>query len=141
MRNLKRSSAVIVPKTFMTPFTMSSMRVQSSVLYEEAECERRVEFDMGQNTDKESGSRIRNDNLRDRKKKEGCEKERREGKEKERETRRESKREGGKVRPPAYILHGHKYPIQQPKSILKNTEVSSNWQAQASCIPFQQQVS
>jgi hypothetical protein len=144
VRDLKRSSVVIVPKTFRTPFTMPSVRGYSSTLCEEAEHGKRVGFDTSQNASREAGGkeagrrtmstpgfRIRNENLRDREKKE-----RKGGKEAEKEVKREWK-EGGKEQPPTSPPHGYKYPTQQPKSILKRTEASLGSEIQ-SCIPLQQ---
>ena len=76
-----------------------------------------------------------------REKKERKERERKEDKEernerKEKEGRRETISMGREVRkgqaPPMAVLHGYKYPVGQPKSILKRTENASPPPAQVS---------
>src|SRR5437762_10081733 len=73
---MKRSSAILVPRTFRTPYNEGfqvPMRV-SSPIYEEVEFERRVEFHMSRNTERDvsyhSGSPpgpwIRNEIFRER---------------------------------------------------------------------------
>jgi hypothetical protein len=158
VRDMKRSSAILVPRTFRTPL---SPRPQSPV-YEEPEYERRVEFDMRRHTVKEGygkdvsyrvgsppGPWTRKENVREKERKEGGKEKERKEPSKERDVRRDTvkdrevKKEGMRevkkegirdvrkesvreVRkgqpPPTAVLHGYKYPIQQPKSILKRTE-------------------
>jgi hypothetical protein len=148
---VKRSSAVIVPRTFRVPGGgVPSPRVYAPV-YEDVENERRVEFDMSRNTGREMmGKEHRNTAPAGdgwgwrREKKERKERERKEDKEernekKEKEGRRETISMGREVRkgqaPPMAVLHGYKYPVGQPKSILKRTENASPPPAQVSGIP------
>lgn len=111
VRDLKRSSAVIFPRTFRTPTMSLPPRVIEPVYEEESEYERKVEFDIHRNSsndglgkEKQSreslpahGPKVRKEHLRD--------------------------REGRKGQPPpSSVLVGYKYASQHPKSILKRTE-------------------
>ena len=142
----KRSSAVIVPRTFRVPWDGVPAPKVYSPVYEEGEgYERRVEFDMSRNTGREMGKEYYRNTTpaswgggagrKDR----WDRKERKEAKEREKEERLKEKNGGGgggdgarkdsggrEVRkgqpPPMSVLHGYKYPVGQPKSILKRMD-------------------
>jgi hypothetical protein len=156
VRDLKRSSAVIVPRTFRTPTSPSPARISGPV-YEKPEHERRVEFDMGWNPGcdgngkegrqtggslpapwmRKNGVREERKDFREKDRKDIKERDRKDVHDKEmedvaKEMEEKPPRELRRGHPPPMaMLHGYKYPIQQPKSILKRTE-SSTHQAQSS---------
>ena len=164
VRDMKRSSAILAPRTFRTPYDCAAPERISSPVYEEVEDERRVESDTSRNrtthairTVKEFGcrnmsppdpwasqeNREKGVTLKGEKnvaKGEGMEKKDvEEGSKmdelsdtkcvlKERDVRRENKK-GQSL--PISALHGYKYAIQQPKSILKRTELTQLPQQQS----------
>jgi len=144
-RDVKRSSAVIVPRTFRVPGGGVPVvpRIYAPV-NEDVEYERRVEFDMTRNTGREMGKEHRNTVPASWGRKDQDKKERKEMKEREKEERMGKEKEGrrgttimgrevGKGQaPPMGVLHGYKYPAGQPKSILKRTETASPPPVQAS---------
>ena len=146
----KRSSAVIVPRTFRVPGVGIPAPLVYSHGYEEAGYEHRVEFDMNRNL-RRGGHRNTAPPAMWRKKERGKEaggmEER--GKEEKEEKKNEMENEkngnvtmvdGREVRkgqpPPMVALHGFNYPVGQPKSILKRRETTSPLQHQSSCTPF-----
>jgi hypothetical protein len=151
---MKRSSAILVPRTFRTPYEVPVPTRVTTPIHEEVEFERKVEFDMSRNVGIDAryrsgsppGPWIRKENLRERKDKKDIRekekdskerekkdlKEKRDGKEKkdvgkEKDVRKDSGREVKKAPPlPTSVLHGYKYPIPQPKSILKQRTASQS---------------
>lgn len=144
VRDAKRSSAILVPRTFRTPYTDVSIPTRvASRIYEEVEFERRVEFDFSWNAARDDGYQIgsppgpwiRRENLREWKDKNDVREKLKDSKKSEKKNLKEEK--GGKETkgagkemevakearkgqaPPTSALHGRKYPIPQPKSILK----------------------
>ena len=164
VRDLRRSSGIIVPRTFRTPHVSMSPRVQSPLQEEEGECERRVEFDVSGNAWREEPVRkvthratsppggpgglwsrrgiAREKDGRDTSRDKARKDDGKEGDRKEKERwdkdaqgRKEPLKEIRKgLPPPTAVLHGYKHPVRQPKSILKRTETRSVQQVQAAGI-------
>jgi hypothetical protein len=144
VRDMKRSSAILVPRTFRTPYAMSMPPPRSiQPVYEDVSAmdyERRVEFDIRER-DYRSSSPPERPRLRRETNKDSKDKERKENPPtttKDRELRRETFKErvrGGQP-PPSSVLVGYKYPsgvgsssqLQQqqqlPKSILKQQRIA-----------------
>ena len=126
MRDMKRNSAVLVPKTFRTPHALSMPPRLIQPIYEDGiEYERRVEFNIREWEHRSSSPPERPRATR-RENKESRDKERKDNL-KERDTRRETfkDRMRGGLPPPSGVMVGYKYPSgsgssqQLPKSILK----------------------
>lgn len=143
VRDAKRSSAILVPRTFRTPYTDVSIPTRvASRIYEEVEFERRVEFDFSWNAGRDDGYQIgsppgpwiRKENIGEWKDKNDVRERVKDSKKSEKKNLKEEKggketkgagkemefeKETRKGQAPTSVLHGRKYPIPQPKSILK----------------------